>query len=204
MGEPAVALEAPIPDDHDDIVVLAPATWADFQRMLELRGDRPCPRFAYLEGHLEIMNPSRKHESVKSMVGRLLEAFCIEKGIDITPYGSWTLEQKEVERGVEPDECYVLGDEADPTRPDIAIEVMLARGGLNKLEIYRRLGVREVWVWKRGAIEVFALRGDRYELLPVSELVPAIDLSLLLTFVDVRPMTRAVRAYREAIPRGDD
>jgi hypothetical protein len=35
------------------------ATWAAFQRLLELRGEHPVPRFAYLEGSLEIMSPSR-------------------------------------------------------------------------------------------------------------------------------------------------
>jgi hypothetical protein len=52
------------------------------------------------------------------------------------------LEDKQVERGVEPDECYVLGDVAEPARPDLAIEVVWSSGGINELEIYRKLGVR--------------------------------------------------------------
>src|SRR5438093_214635 len=83
-----------------------------------------------------------------------VEAGCLEKGVGITPYGSWTLESKESERGVEPDECYVLGDVADPERCDLAIEVMWTSGGVNKLDVYRRPGVKEVWIWKAGAIEV--------------------------------------------------
>jgi len=45
--------------EHDDtpaedkIVVLYDATWADYQRLLELRGDHSAPRIAYLEGALE-------------------------------------------------------------------------------------------------------------------------------------------------------
>jgi Uma2 family endonuclease len=200
MGEPAGVAERALLDDHDDVVILEPATWADFQRVLELRGDRSRPRFAYLEGTLEIMSPSQKHEFVKSMLARLLETYCAESGVDITPYGSWTLERKEVERGVEPDECYVFGDDPEAaTRPDLAIEVMLGRGRLNKLEIYRKLGVREVWVWRKDAIEVFVLRGEQYESSPASEFIPNIDFSTMLAFVEVRPMTRAVRAYRDAL-----
>lgn len=50
---------------HDDtpvdgrIVVLHGATWADYQRLLEVTAER----VAYLEGALEIMSPSRSRES---------------------------------------------------------------------------------------------------------------------------------------------
>ncbi len=185
--------------DHDDVVVLEGVTWADFQRFLEIRGERPVPRFAYLEGRLEIMSPSRSHESIKSMIGRLVEAWCMDKGVDITPYGSWTLADANVARGLEPDECYVVGDVDDPKRPDLAIEVVWTRAGVDKLEIYRGLRVREVWIWKRGAIEVHALNEEGYALAETSLVLPGIDLDELLGFVDVRPMTRAVREYRAVL-----
>lgn len=57
------------------------------------------------------------------------------------------------ERGAEPDECYVFGEDPDPERPDLAIEVIWISGGMNKLEIYRALGVAEVWHWRRGRID---------------------------------------------------
>ena len=43
-------------DDH--IVLLRDAAWSDYQRILELRGDRSVPRIAYLNGLLELMSPS--------------------------------------------------------------------------------------------------------------------------------------------------
>ena len=85
------------------------------------------------------------------MLGRLVEAWCLERGVDITPYGSWTHESKEGARGAEPDECYVLGDDPAPLRCDLAIEVVWSHGGIDKLQIYQKLGVREVWVWRRAA-----------------------------------------------------
>jgi Uma2 family endonuclease len=186
----------------DDIIVLRGATWADFQRLLELRGERPVPRLSYLAGVLELMSPSRSHESLKSMIGCLVEAFCIERGVDISPYGSWTLESKEDERGIEPDECYVLGNNPEPERPDVAIEVIWKSGSIDKLEIYRKLRVREVWVWRKGAIEVYALQGDAYRRLQQSELISGIDLGQLLAFASMHPMTQAVREYRAAL-RGE-
>jgi Uma2 family endonuclease len=183
----------------DDIIVLEGATWADYQRLLEIRGERPVPRFTYLEGVLELMNPSRPHETIKSMVGRLVEAWCLENDIDITPYGSWTLENETSERGVEPDECYVLGDVQEPERCDLAIEVVWTKGVVDKVEVYRKLGVRELWIWKAEQIQVLSLRDERYVALERSELLPGIDLEQLLQFVGIKPMTRAVREYTAAL-----
>lgn len=186
---------------RDHIIVLRDATWADFQRLIEIRGERPVPRLAYLEGALELTTPSRTHESLKSMIGCLIEAWCLEKGVPITPYGSWLLESKPDDRGVEPDECYVVGDNPDPQRPDLAIEVVWTSGGINKLEIYRKLGVKEVWIWQEERIDLFELREDRYVPIEGSDVLTGIDLPLLLRFVDVRPMTRAVTEYRASVAR---
>jgi Uma2 family endonuclease len=205
MAQPAIVpAEQPRnarPDD-DDIVVLRPATWADYQRCLEIRGERAVPRLTYLEGVLELMNPSRSHETIKSMIGCLVEAWCFENDVDVTPAGSWTLESKESERGVEPDECYVLGDGdvAEPERPDLAIEVIWTSGSVNKLEVYRKLGVQEVWLWRDEELQVFSLGPDQsYVRSERSQLLPKLDLAELLTFVGIRPMTRAVKEYRAAL-----
>jgi Uma2 family endonuclease len=202
MAQPVMPYpeQARRPARSDDIIVLEPATWADYQRFLEIRGERAVPRLIYLEGVLELMNPSRSHESIKSMIGRLVEAWCLENDVDITPYGSWTLENKESERGIEPDECYVLGDVAEPERPDLAIEVIWTSGSVDKLEIYRKLGVQEVWIWRSGELQLFSLGADEtYGRIERSKLLPAIDLVQLLGFVDTQPMTRAVKAYRAAL-----
>src|SRR3954470_4461056 len=117
-------------EDHDEtpledkIVRLRGLRWSDYQRMLEVGGDSAVPRLAYLDGELEIMTPSRPHESIKSRIGRLVEVWCLEQGIEFSPYGSWTLESKPKEAGAEADECYVFGEVLEPARPDLAIEVI--------------------------------------------------------------------------------
>ena len=191
--------------DHDDspiedkIVVLDGATWADYQRLLEMRGERSAPRIAYLEGQIEIMTPSRPHEAIKSLVGCLVEVWCLEMGVEFNVYGSWTLENKEDRRGVEPDECYVFAEVAEPTRPDLAIEVVWTRGGIDKLEIYRKLGVREVWFWRRGRLTIHALRGDAYEEISASEVLQGIDLVELTSYLDRPTASRAIREYRASL-----
>jgi hypothetical protein len=82
----------------------------------------------------------------------------------------------EASRGVEPDECYEV-DGPKPA-PDLAIEVVWTHGGIDKLSIYRAFGVREVWSWIDGRIDVHALRGQAYERIPASELFPDLDLAV--------------------------
>ena len=164
-----------------------------------MRGDGATPRITYLEGMLELMNPSRPHESQKSAIGRLVEAWCTHQGIEFSPYGSWTLEHKDAERAVEPDECYVFGDDPEPERPHLAIEVIWTSGGIDKLEVYRKLHVREVWIYQHGAFSLHELADEHYVDIAKSKVLPGIDVELLATFVDVKPTSRAIRAYREAL-----
>ena len=192
----------PLRDDaprEDHIVVLRAATWADYQRMQEVRGDRSAPRLAFLQGVLQIMSPSRDHESLKSFIGCLVEVWCLERGVEFSTYGSWTIEDKEAERGVEPDECYVFGRVAEPTRPDLAIEVVWTSGGIDKLEVYRGLGVREVWIWRRGTLTAHVLREHGYEVCAGSEALPGIDLAQLASYLDRATTSEAMRAYRDAL-----
>jgi Uma2 family endonuclease len=192
-------------DDRDDrptedqIVRLHGATWDDYQRLLAVRGDCSAPRIAFLEGELEIMSPSRVHESIKGRIGCLVEVYCLERGIEFSTYGSWTLGDESVERGAEPDECYVFGEVAAPARPDLAIEVVWTSGGIDKLEIYRKLGVREVWYWRKGRITPYQLGGEAYEAIATSEALAGIDLDQLASFLDRPTTSQSIREYRDAL-----
>jgi Uma2 family endonuclease len=64
------------------------------------------------------------------------------------------------ERGIEPEECYAVG--AAKESPDLAVEVIWTHGGLDKREVYRGLGVREVWIWTKEALKAYELRGNAY------------------------------------------
>jgi len=175
---------------EDRLVVVRGMRWSDWVRHQEARGDSSAPRLAYLDGALQIMSPSRHHERLKSMIGRLVETWAFEKGIELLPLGSWTLEDRAQNAGAEPDECYQIGAE-ERERPDLAVEVVWTTGGLSKLEIYRRLRVPEVWTWRRGNLHVHVLRGDAYEEQPGSEVFPELDLALLLSLLGEPTVTAA-------------
>lgn len=186
------------PSDHDGIVVLHGVSWAQYETILGIRGDRSVPRVCYLAGELELMSPSRNHERIKAMFGRLLWVWAEERGVALNAYGSWTLKSEPDARGAEPDDCYVVGDR-DAEVPDLAIEVVWTSGGLDKLAVYAPLGVREVWTWSEGRLAVHVLRAGRYVAATRSEVLPGIDLALLLRFVDRTDQTAAARAYRDAL-----
>jgi Uma2 family endonuclease len=186
----------------DQFVHLADVGWADYERLLELRGERRNPKLAYLDGVVELMTPSFDHENLRSLIGYLVEAWCLERGIEFRAFGAWTLKNKAKKGGVEPDQCYVFGvDPRRPKRPDLAIEVIWTSGGVDKRHIYRKLGVREVWYWRRGRIEAFALRKGRYRGITTSEVLPGIDLALLVTFLDRPVHSQAIREYRAALQK---
>lgn len=185
--------------DGDELHIIGGLTWADYERLLAERGDRSAPRIAFLEGTVEIMSPSRGHESAKSRIGCLVEAWCLHAGVEFEVLGAWTLKDEAVGRGVEPDECYLFGDELERERPHLAIEVEWTHGGLDKLEIYRKLDVPEVWRWRGGRLRVYVLRGETYHEAPRSEALPGLDLPLLVSFLD-RPRTSvAIREYTAAL-----
>ena len=60
-------------DDCDRVVLLQDVAWEDYERLLELRGERSVPRIAFLDGVVELMSPSLPHESLKSRIGQLVE-----------------------------------------------------------------------------------------------------------------------------------
>ena len=201
-----VVSQPPIPAGEyvptaDERIVMYGVSWAQYEHQLALRGEASSPRIAYFEGTLELMSPSRDHERITSYIGRLVETYALERNIDLSSYGSWTLKRKVQKSGVEPDECYLVGLDQSGRTPHLAIEVTWTSGGIGTLEIYARLGVGEVWFWRAGAIEVHVLRGAAYEPAPGSTLFPQLDLRLLASFLDHPTLTQAMRAYREALGR---
>ncbi|MBX2802965.1 MAG: Uma2 family endonuclease [Myxococcales bacterium] len=194
MGLPA----ASVPEVRDDspkddaIIVLRGVQWSDYERLLLARGDHSGPRLAYLDAMVEMMSPSFDHERIKSWLSGLVQMWCLVKSVDIQAVGSWTQKDETQQVGAEPDECFIIGPERKE-RPDLAIEVVWTSGGLHKLEIYRRLGVREVWTWQRGSLHVHVLREGRFEEVEASEALLGIDLQLLLSLLDRPTLTQAQR-----------
>jgi Uma2 family endonuclease len=144
------------------------------------------------------MVTSARHERIKKMIARLLEIYALERGVQLNGYGETTFKERAAERGLEADECYVIGKPLGDAL-ELAIEVSLTSGYVDKLDVHAGLGVQEVWFWRDGRIEVWCLAGERYERRAGSELVPGIPLDTLTAFVTWDDQTAAVRAFRDTL-----
>ena len=184
-------------EDPDQRVILNGIDWWQFEAFLAIRGDSAGVRVTYLEGQLEIMSPSQSHEMLSKLIARLLEAYADEKGFVFEGYKSMTMRHAPKLRGIEPDECYAIGAPKDS--PDLAVEVMWTHGGIDKLDVYRGLGVKEVWIWKKDELKAYELRGDAYAEILQSVVIPGLAPSFIRQFLDYETQTEAVRKMRDAL-----
>jgi len=184
----------------DQHVVLRGMAWKDYEVLLAIRGDSAGVRLYYLDGEIELMSPTRSHEGNKTMLARLLEMWAVEARIDLNGFGSWTLKDEPSEAGAEPDECYILGPPGARDIPDLAIEVEWSHGGVAKHEIYRRLGVRELWTLQRdGRLVVRVLVKGSYVEQERSKVLPKLDVAWLTSFLQYESQSGAARALRDAM-----
>ncbi len=157
--------------------VLSNVTWETLEKLDEDMAGTGA-RLTYLDGSLEIMAPlSNAHEEPKKTCAQLVEAYMRAKKIRFYASGSATIGMKALGARKEPDESYCMGERKSV--PDLAIEITVTSGGIDVLEIYRRIGVKEVWFWEDGVISVYCLRSTGYELVRQSELLPELDLRSL-------------------------
>ena len=155
-------------------IVLAGVSWETYEQILRDLQDRPI-RVTYDKGNLEMMAPLASHEEWKSRYGRLIEVMCEERDLDVEPLGSTTFRREDLEKGIEPDECYYVqyaeairarrGREIDLTvdpPPDLVIEIDITRTSIPKEPIYAALGIPEIWRLNGTRLTVLRLRDGKY------------------------------------------
>lgn len=196
--------DAPVPvEEHvptADQFIMLHGDWETFEALLAVRGERSGPRIAFLDGVVELMSPSYDHEYISSVIGHMTGVYCSAKKIAWSSARSWTLKDRLTESGLEPDDCFLFGDDPrSKLRPDLAIEVKWTSGGIKKLEIYRRLGVAEVWFWDKGVITPYVLDRDMYVAADRSRCLPDLDLALVCRFIPVLPTSAAIEQFLEAV-----
>jgi Uma2 family endonuclease len=177
--------EITLAEDPEERFITSGVSWDNYEALLAKLADRSQYRIIYLSGVLEIVSPSIRHEKVKKNLAMLLEHFFYRQRINCIPMGSTTFRDRAKQVGAEPDECYCIG--VEKSIPDLAIEVNITSGSIDKLETYGRLGIREVWLWKNNELSLYHLReiADRfsdtygYEYIVTSELLPELDVELL-------------------------
>ena len=190
------------PEDQpgEERVVVCGVSWKQYVAFDEERGpDNSRPRLYYLDEQLEIMTTSRRHERLAKWLGDMLADYLMESDLEVFTCGQATL-QKINKGGAEPDDSWCLGEEKE--FPDIALEIALTSGGLDKLEIYRRFPVREVWFWRKDGLEIWTLNDDASTYAGparASQLLPGLDLGLMERCLALPTWREARRAFRQAL-----
>lgn len=144
------------------------------------------------------MAPLPIHELYRTLIGEIIALVCNELDIPRIGQGSTTFRRKDVDRGLEPDQCYYFNNAArirdrsrihldnDPP-PDLAIEIDITSSSLDRLGIYAALGVPEVWRFDGDTLTVLRLGVDRrYE--------PS-EASVVLPLLPMKDFARLIREY---------
>jgi Uma2 family endonuclease len=185
--------------DAEQRMVVHGVSWKDYVLLREAL-DTPGLRMTYCEGTLELMSPSRKHEVDKTGIARLIELYAFLRDLPLNGYGSTTFRLEAKERGAEPDECYALGRVMkDGEFPDIVLEVIHTNPLLDKLYVYQGFAVPEVWLFRNGAFELYALENGEYELIQTSRFFPSIDFALIARLAQYDDQQQALRELRSSI-----
>ena len=174
-------------------------TWKEFEIIETLTADAADLRITYLDGCIEFMTLGEQHESIKKILAILIEAYLFEKGINFIPVGSATRRAKEKSASFEPDESYYIGEKK--ANPDLAIEVNITSGSIDKLEKYKRFNITEVWFWENNQLSLYHLKNDNYEQINQSELLPDFDIDLLASCVLMPYIIDARTAFIKGIKK---
>ncbi len=158
------------------------------------------------------MSPSKEHEWYHRLLGRLVEAFTLERNIPIQSTGATTLKAQLKDRGLEPGGSYYIAHESlvrgcddldlarDPP-PDLAIEVEISSSAIDKLAIYGDLGVPEVWFYDGESLRMCVRQSDgTYETETRSSLLPQLTTEILEGFLARRhesDETTWIRSFHE-------
>lgn len=197
-------------------------SWENYETLLNLLGDRPI-RATYSQGVVELMILSYQHERYKKLLTRFVETLTEELDIAIAGGGSTTFKRQDLERGLEPDECFYIEHEpnvrgkqaldlAQDPPPDLAIEVDISHSSIDRMEIYARLGVPEVWRWEQDQLQFWQLQEGQYSPVNISPTLPQISATTLMEFmallstVDETSIIRRFRAWvqENLITRDED
>lgn len=188
----------------DEPLLFPDLTWEQF-KLMEHWLDVPGVRLSFLNGTLEIRRmPEKKHETVKQRLSTLLDAFLEFEDIDHTPTGSMTLENELENVRREADLSYELTDNPETRAlniPDLAIEIVVTSGGLNKLAAYQKLQIPEVWFWQNDRIAIHFLKDDRsgYDLRLQSCVLPTLDLDLLHECLTIENHPLAIKTFKQQL-----
>ncbi|MCW6049021.1 Uma2 family endonuclease [Lyngbya sp. CCAP 1446/10] len=152
-------------------IKLQNVSWEMYEAILDELGEGYALRLTYYKESLEIRRLLLEDEKAKSLIGYLVNVLLEELNIDCDVLGSTTFKSKEMQSGVEPDDCFYIQHEAairgkdridltvDPP-PDLAIEI--DNSSPTSLSSYQALKVPELWRYDGRILKIYLLQDGKY------------------------------------------
>jgi Uma2 family endonuclease len=158
----------------EERILLHNVSWETYEQLLSIYENSSSPRFAFDRGTLEIMSPSSEHEELSDLITQLVFILAEEWNFEYRSFGRTTFRREELKSGFEPDGCFYIQsvdrisgvkrlDLTVHPPPDIAIEVDVTSPSLNKLPIYARIGVPEIWRYDGQNVTILILQVSEYQ-----------------------------------------
>lgn len=173
--------------------------WSAYEKISEaLTGSHV--RLTYDRGNLELMTISLGHGRLSRLFAQLVQVLTREHGLGRLSCGDVTCKRRDLDRGLEPDECYYIANEAvmrgkdeldltvDPP-PDLAIEIELTSPLRSRRAIYEDLGVPELWRFDGKTVTALVLGESGYETSQRSRSFPGLVVAELQRFVEASAST---------------
>ncbi|MEO1744764.1 MAG: Uma2 family endonuclease, partial [Cyanobacteria bacterium J06629_9] len=161
-------------------VVRLLATWQDYTKLREQRGDGSVPRIKYRNGEVLLMAPLPVHGRDANLVADIAKVLLDHEGQDYDAFTPVTMELPE-ESGIEPDYCFYIDSwqavsgkhridwQTDPP-PDLVIEIdVTSYSDVNDYLPYR---VPEIWLSRQQQLAIYRLQGDGYQQQSQSQFFP--------------------------------
>jgi Uma2 family endonuclease len=197
-------------------MLLTDLTWDFYKRFCDELGERPI-RLTFSDGCLEIMITKSRHEYYKKLLAKLVENIVLEMNIPVRSGGSMTFQRDDLQKGFEHDECWWIARERevrgkdefdfheDPP-PDLAIEVEISSGVMNRMKVFAALRVPEVWRFDGNKLRFCVLQPDgTYGDQPASLSFPFLKpehLRPFLSLTDEVDETTRIRSFIEWFRKG--
>jgi Uma2 family endonuclease len=158
---------------------------------------------------MEIMSPLPRHERYGAWIGKLVQLVCTDREINVQALKSTTFKVEELQRGLEPDECFyiqnaeaaaTMEDAFDPAinpPPDLAVEIDIAHRSIERQPIYAALGVPELWRYDGSTLRIMHLKRGKYIGRATSRTFPFLPIRKFSKFIPRMLEADQVRVVRE-------
>ena len=178
----------------DSFITLRHITWDEYETLLDQVGEAAGLRISYNDGTLQIMTLSPEHESYARFFESLMTTIRLRLRLNIRSFGSSTMRKRKQAKGTEPDACFyvqsapLIGnrmrlDFATDPPPDVAVEVDMHHGFVDKFPIYAALGVPEIWHYDGERLRIHLLKQDEYVSANESQALPPLTSNILTDFL---------------------